>query len=108
MVTGKAEIVYDLSWVVSIVSAVHRLTGASQSEIMHSMPMMLCMSYYVQAAKENGVKGIGRRSSEEIILAKDRRACELVVERLEELQVVKAEEKEHFIQMMLDVNSTGE
>ena len=55
-VTGKQEIIYDLAWVVSIVSAVHRLTGASQREIMHSMPMNLCMCYYVQAAKENGVK----------------------------------------------------
>lgn len=102
--TGKAEIVYDLSWVVSIVSAVHRLTGASQREIMHSMPMMLCMHYYVQAAKEGGVKNIGRRSSEEIIMAKDKRSCELIVERLEELKVIKEEEKTHYVQMMLDVN----
>ena len=94
-----------MTWVVSIVSAVHRLTGASEDTILHSMPMMLCLQYFVQSAKENGVKGIGRRTSNEIARAKDDRSCQLIVDRLAELNVIKEEEKNIYKQQMMDVNN---
>ena len=105
--TGKQEIIYDLAWLVSVVSAVHRTCGALQAEIMHTMPMMLALHYYVQAGIDAGVKGIGRRTSDELALAYDKRSCELISERLAELKVIKEEEKEMYAQMMMGNEEDG-
>ena len=102
---GKSEIIYDLAWLVSVVSAVHRTCGALQDDILHKMPMMLALHYYVQAGIDSGMKGVGRRSSEELLKAYDKRCCELVCERLIELNIIKEEEKETYIQQMMDVNN---
>lgn len=101
VVTVKSEIIYDAAWLVSIVSAVHRLSGASQDEIFHKMPMMLALHYYVQSAKENGVKNIGRRTAPEIAKAKEERYYQLLAEWLAELKVIREDEEEKYVQIMM-------
>lgn len=97
---GEEGPVFDVDWLSSMICKVHQATGHSPEYIMKSMSMTAVCYFYVQWCKDQGAKGIDRRTSREIIEAQDRRASELVVDRLIEKGVVKPEERAAIIEEM--------
>ena len=62
--------------------------------------MTACCYYYIQYARMQGAEHIERRPDDEILKQQDVRACELIAERLVELNVIKEEEKADLVQKM--------
>ena len=91
-VDGKAKVVFDADWITSLVARVHTVTGESPEKIMNEMSLTAACYYFAQAARMNGDETIYKRSDEEILIAQDRRAVELICERLIELKVIKQED----------------
>lgn len=65
---------------------------------MREMTLTACHYYYIQWNRMKGVKNIERLTKEEILIAQDRRACQLITDRLCELGIVKEEEKKAFFE----------
>jgi hypothetical protein len=65
------------------------------SEIM-DLPMTACSYYYVQSARKNGVKNIGRLPDEEILKQQDVRSCEIIADYFVKKGILKPEERDDF------------
>lgn len=104
-VKGKVIIYYDVSWLVTVISSVHRICGASQDDILYKMPMSLAMRYHVQHAKEQGMH-IARRTDDEILIAQHKRMTELVLDRLIEKGFVKEEDRDTVFEIMMKKKDT--
>lgn len=90
---GKQISLFDADWLTSLCAKVHEVTGYSPEYIMNNMSLNACCFYYIQYARHQGVKNIERASDEEILIAQDRRSCEMICDRLVELGVIKEEER---------------
>lgn len=97
---GKQMSLFDADWITGLVSKVHSVTGYSPDYIMNEMSMTAACYYYIQYCRMQGVQQIERRPDEEILRLQDVRACELIAERLVELNVIKEEDKADLIKKM--------
>lgn len=89
--TGS-KLVFDADWITSLVARVHAVTGETPKYIMHEMSLTSACYYFAQYARMQGDDTIYKRSEEEILILQDRRACEMICERLIELNVIKRED----------------
>lgn len=85
---------FDGDWVTALVTKVYNVTGYDANYIMNTLSLHACCYYFAQYARENGAEQIFRRTPEEIMKLKDKRASELVVERLIEKGVMPKEERD--------------
>lgn len=99
--TKGQQPLYDAEWISSLISAVHQVTGAGAEKIMKQMSLNSVCQYYVEYAKSQGVKNIGKKSEAEIIQEMDVRSNQLIVERLIEKGIIKEEDKEYYETLML-------
>ena len=88
-----SKLVFDADWITSLVARVHAVTGETPKYIMHEMSLTSACYYFAQYARMQGDDTIYKRSEEEILILQDRRACELIVDRLVELKVIPEEDK---------------
>lgn len=91
---------FDADWITSLVARVHSVTGESPKEIMNEMSLTAACYYFAQYARMNGDDTIYKRSEEEILIAQDRRAVEMICERLIELNVIQREEYFKYYKIM--------
>ena len=91
---------FDADWITSLVARVHSVTGESPKKIMNEMSLTAACYYFAQYARMNGDDTIYKRSEEEILIAQDRRAVEMICERLIELNVIKREEYFKYLTIM--------
>lgn len=91
---------FDADWITSLVARVHSVTGESPKKIMNEMSLTAACYYFAQYARMNGDDTIYKRSEEEILIAQDRRAVEMICERLIELNVIKREEYFKYFSIM--------
>lgn len=84
--------VFDVDWLTSICSRVHTMTGYTPDKIM-DMPLNLVCYYYIQYARQQGEK-LEHRPPQEILVAQDYRACELIVDYLVETGKLDASERD--------------
>ena len=91
---------FDADWITSLVARVHSVTGESPEKIMNEMSLTAACYYFAQYARMNGDDTIYKRSEEEILIAQDRRAVEMICERLIELNVIKREEYFKYLTIM--------
>ena len=87
---------YDSDWIASIVSKVHAQTGASAERIINQMSLNSCCAYFVDWARMQGQKGIGRKSDAQIIQEIDSRCNEIIIDRLIEKGDIKPEDREYY------------
>lgn len=99
-VVGKQMTLFDADWITSLCAKVHSVTGYSPEFIMNKMSMTACCYYYIQYARMQGAEHIERRPDDEILKQQDVRACELIAERLVELNVIREDEKADLVQKM--------
>ena len=91
---NSSKNVFDPDWLTMLVAKVHSVTGVSPEYAMTQMSISSCCYYFAQFARINGDKSVYRRDDEEILIMEDRRACELIIERLVELKVIPEEERD--------------
>ena len=97
------EPVFDSDWLTALISKVHSVTGYAPDYIANKMSLTACCFYYAQYARMQGTQHIEKRAPEEILKAQDERACELILDRLEELKVVKHEDRAEFFKIMTTI-----
>ena len=98
--TADQQPLYDAEWIANLVYAVHQVTGKSPEFIQKQMPLNAVCQYFVQFAKNQGMKGIGKKSEPEIIQLMDERCNTLIVERLIEKGIIKEEDKSYYEELM--------
>lgn len=89
---GRNE--FDADWLTSLVAKVHQVTGYLPDYIMNEMSLTSACYYFAQYRRMNGADNIFKRTPEEILILEDRRACEMIIERLIEKKVISENEKE--------------
>lgn len=89
--------VFDAEWLTSLIVKVYQVTGYSPEYIMNDMSMTAACYYFAQFKKMNGDTQIYKRTDEEILILEDRRAGEMVIDRLIEKGVLPAEEREKWL-----------
>ena len=96
---GEKEVCFDSDWAASMISTTHQMTGLLPEQIL-KMPVAACGWYFVQYAKQNGTKNIGRKSNAQIIYEMDVRSNELIVERLIEKGVIAEADKDYYLECL--------
>lgn len=86
------KVMFDADWITSLVARMHSVTGESPEKIMNEMSLTAACYYFAQYARMNGDDTIYKRSEQEILIAQDRRAVEMICERLIELNVIQQED----------------
>ena len=94
------KIIFDADWITALVAKVHSVTGESPYKIMNEMSLTAACYYFAQYARMNGDDTIYKRSEEEILIAQDRRAVEMICQRLIELDVIKKEDYFKYFSIM--------
>ena len=94
------KVMFDADWITSLVARVHSVTGELPTKIMTEMSLTAACYYFAQYARMQGDNTIYKRSEEEILIAQDRRAVELICQRLIELDVIKKEEYFKYFKIM--------
>ena len=89
---SRNDVMFDADWITSLVARVHSVTGESPATIMNEMSLTAACYYFAQYARMNGDDTIYKRSEEEILIAQDRRAVEMICERLIELNIIERED----------------
>ena len=92
---------YDCDWITCLVSKVHAVTGYSPDYIMKELSLTSACYYFAQHRRLLGDDSIYKRTDEEILLLQDERCCEMICDRLIELQVFPPEEKQKWKKEMM-------
>lgn len=88
---------FDADWLTALTTKVHSVTGYSPDYIMYEMPLTTACFYFAQYKRMNGSEDIYKRTDEEILILEDKRASELVVDRLIEKGIFPIEERERWL-----------
>ena len=89
--------VFDVDWCSQIVSKVCGIIGQNDEYVMKKMSMNAASFYFVQFSRLQGVKGIERRSADEITKETIERTCEIILKYLIEKSVItESEYKKYF------------
>ena len=96
---GDNNVRFDSDWCASMISTVHQMTGFLPDQIL-SMPVASCAWYFLQYAKQQGQKGIERKSDAQIIAELDFRINALIAERLCEKRIITKEEIPYVEQLL--------
>lgn len=99
-VKAAQDPVFDADWLTAIVAKVQPVTGMNATEIMTKLSLTACCYYYAQYARMQGTQHIEKRPSNEIMVAKNNRTCELILDRFEELKITKPEERAELYKIM--------
>jgi hypothetical protein len=97
---GKQDASFDADTLTDIASKVHEMTGFTVDDVMNKMSLTACCFYYVQWAKKQGMKNIEKITDEELMKRLVYRYCELITDRLIELNKLPKEERENFIHLI--------
>lgn len=101
MTGGSTKPVYDCDWITCLVSKVHAVTGYSPDYIMKELSLTSACFYFAQHRRILGDDTIYKRTDEEILLLQDDRCCEMICDRLIELEVFPPEEKQKWKREMI-------
>lgn len=96
---GRNE--FDADWLTSLITKVHQVTGYSPDHIMNEMALTSACYYFAQYRRMNGSDQIFKRTDEEILILEDRRASEMIIERLIEKNVIPEDEKEKWFKEII-------
>lgn len=100
--SGNADPVYDVDWLMQLIVVATKMTNMTLDEAMKK-PMMTICSLRVQYAKLNGVQNIERTPPQEVLAQEDYRICELIINRLEELHILRdGDSKEELLKLMTE------
>lgn len=88
---------FDADWLTSLITKVHAVTGYSPDYIMKEMSLTSACYYFAQYRRMNGSENIFKRTDEEILILEDKRACEMIIERLIEKKVITEDEREKWL-----------
>lgn len=94
--SGKKSI-FDADWLTALITKVHEVTGYTPDYIMNEMSLTSACYYFAQYRRMNSNDEIYKRTDEEILILEDKRASEMVVDRLIERGIFPIEEREKWL-----------
>jgi hypothetical protein len=106
---GNTKPEYGADWLSSLVVRVHEMTGYTPTYILKNLSLTACCYYFAQWRRKQGDQSIYKRSDKEILEMQDERCCELICERLVELNVFPEDEIKKWKNLMItptDVNNS--
>lgn len=99
--TGQQkEALFNVDWMISIVSKVKPLTSYSTRELYKDVSLSQIYYYFANYCRMQGDQSIFIRTEEEILYEEDFRMCELVVDRLIEKGVIAKEQRDNVLKQM--------
>lgn len=98
---GDAESLFNLDWALSLVSKVKPLVSYSTEQLYSDVSIMQIYYYFADYCRSNGSEAIFIRTEEQILAEEDERVCQLVLERLVEKNVIKKEQVDKYLKLMI-------
>ena len=90
---GKQKSIFDVEWLASITSLAHLECGDGVADLMKK-PLQYSTFYFLEYAKQNGTKDIGRQPLEETLKMKVERVCELLCDWFVKQNLITEDEKD--------------
>lgn len=94
---GSNKVMFDADWVTALATKVYHETGYSIDYIINTLSLHACCYYFAQYKREQGADQIYKRSPEDILRSKDRRASELIVDYLVEKGIMPKGERDKWL-----------
>lgn len=88
---------FDDDWMTNVAACAHAVTGYKPDYIINELPLNTSFHYLIQYCRSQGMKGIEKRSDEEILKAMSDRTDELIADRLIELNVISEADRRNII-----------
>ena len=88
-----------MEWIANITSLAHLASGDSISDLLRK-PLAYSTFYFLEWAKQNGTKDIGRQPQEETLKMKMERYSELLCEWFVKQNLITEEEKDEIYKLL--------
>lgn len=98
---SDAENLFNVDWALNLISKVKPLVSYSTDELYKDVSIMQLYYYFADYCRNNGSEAIFIRTEEQILAEEDKRVCQLVVERLVEKGVIKKEQVDKYLELMI-------
>lgn len=96
----EKEVLFNVDWIVSIVSKIKPLTSYSTEQLYKDVSLSEIYYYFASYCRMQGDQSIFIRTEDEILYEEDLRMCQLIVDRLIEKGVIKAEQRDNTINLI--------
>ena len=98
----KEKAIFDTTWLANTISVVAKITNLKPAEIMR-MPLNMCSHCLVEFVRMNSASTkIERQPEEDALKAMNIRTCELAIDYIASLGVIKEEEKEKYFKLICE------
>lgn len=98
---GDDENLFNVDWALSLISKVKGLVSYSTEQLYKDIPITQIYYYFANYCRNNGNEGIFIRTEDQILFEEDKRVCQLVLERLVEKNVIKTEQVNKYLELMI-------
>lgn len=98
----EKEVIFNVDWIVSIVSKVKPLTSYTTSELYKDVPLSEIYYYFANYCRMQGDQRIFIRTEDEILYEEDFRMCQLVVDRLIEKGIIDPQQRDNIIKQIVE------
>lgn len=103
----QKEPLFNVDWMISIVSKVKPLTSYSTVELYKDVSLSQIYYYFANYCRMQGDQSIFIRTEDEILFEEDLRMCELVVDRLIEKGVIMKDDRDNILKEIVQENKNG-
>ena len=98
---GDNENLFNLDWALSLVSKVKSLVSYTTEQLYNDVSIMQVYYYFADYCRSNGSEAIFIRTEDQILFEEDKRVCQLVLERLVEKEIIKNEQVDNYLNLMI-------
>ena len=98
----QKEPLFNVDWMISLVSKVKPLTSYTTEQLYNDISLTQIYYYFASYCRIQGDQSIFIRTEDEILYEEDRRMCQLVVDRIIEKGVIKQEQRDKIIELIVE------
>lgn len=98
---GDVECLFNVDWALNLISKVKELVSYTTEQLYKDVSIMQIYYYFADYCRNNGSEAIFIRTEQQILFEEDKRVCQLVLERLVEKNVIKKEQVDKYLELMI-------
>ena len=98
--TGDNEGFFNLDWALNLISKVKPLVSYSTEQLYSDVSLMQVYYYFANYKRSNG-EAILIKPEDQILAEEDKRICQLALERLVQKNVIKKEQVDKYLKLMI-------
>lgn len=98
---GDVQSIFNLDWALNLVSRVKPLVSYSTQQLYNDVPITQVYYYFADYCRSNGSEAIFIRTEQQILEEENERICQLVLERLVEKGIIKKEQVDKYLKLMV-------